>query len=180
MEVLYTNTFTRGENEDQEDTDFNQAAINWIHRLTYQWELGMGVSGTRTNYQISPDEERGRAYARLTRLMGPNMRTYGQLSYAINRATDEDDQLTDDSRNYETLSFEAGINQDVSRRLSWSFGAGWSYGQRQRPVQQRGGQGLSPAQRLGDLPGAQMEPHRLRHRRPGAIRLPGRQLRPGG
>ncbi|MCF8097670.1 MAG: outer membrane beta-barrel protein, partial [Desulfarculaceae bacterium] len=126
VEVMYTNTFTRGENEDQEDTDFNQAAINWNHHLTYQWELGMGVSGTRTNYQISPDEERGRAYARLTRLMGPSMRTYGQLSYAINRATDEDDQLTDDSRNYETLSFEAGISQDVSRRLSWSFGAGWS------------------------------------------------------
>ncbi|MBU1155822.1 MAG: outer membrane beta-barrel protein [Proteobacteria bacterium] len=125
IDLMYTNTFSKGENEDQEDTDFNQLAANWIHRLTYQWELAAGVSGTRTDYQISPDEERGRAYVRLTRLVGPSMRAYGQLSYAINRATSSD-ELTEDSRNYETVSFEAGVSQDVSPRLSWQFGAGWS------------------------------------------------------
>ncbi|MCB2190692.1 MAG: hypothetical protein KQI62_03960 [Deltaproteobacteria bacterium] len=125
IDMLYTNTFTKGENEDQEDTDYNQLAVNWVHRLNHQWELGVGVAGTRTNYEISPDEERGRAYTRLTRLMGPSMRAYGQLSYTINRAT-SNDVVTDESRNYETVSFEAGISQDVSPRLSWSFGAGWS------------------------------------------------------
>ena len=125
VDVMYTNSFTRGENDDQENTDFNQLAVNWTDRLTYQWEFSVGASGSRTNYQLSPDEERGRAYTRLTRLVGPRMRTYGQLSYAINRATTSD-ELVDDSRNYETLAFEAGVNHDVSPRLSWSFGAGWS------------------------------------------------------
>ena len=125
FDVLYTNTYTKGENEDQETTNFNQLGVNWTHRLTYQWELAAGVSGTLTTYNISPDEKRGRAYTRLTRLVGPNMRTYGQISYAINRAT-TNDETVGDSRNYETISFDVGISQNVSPRLSWQLGAGWS------------------------------------------------------
>lgn len=125
VDLMYTNTFTRGETEDQEDSEFNQMALNWVHRLTYQWELGMGVAGTRTNYDISPDEERLRGYTRLTRLVGPNLRTYGQLSYTINRSV-SDEAVADDGNNYETVSLEAGISHEVSPRLSWRFGAGWS------------------------------------------------------
>lgn len=125
VDLGYTNTYTTGENEDQETTRFNQLAANWIHRPTYAWEFAVGVSGTRTEYEKSPNEDRGRAYTRLTRLVGPNMRAYGQLSYAINRST-SDQELAEDSRNYESLSLEFGFSQDVSRRLSWHFGAGWS------------------------------------------------------
>lgn len=125
VDVGYINTYTTGEDESQETTRYNQVAANWIHRLTYEWEVAAGVSGTRTEYEISPNEDRGRAYTRLTRLVGPSMRTYGQLSYAINRSS-SDQQVDADSRNYEMFSFEAGISQDVNPKLSWQAGAGWS------------------------------------------------------
>ncbi len=125
IDLGYTNTYTTGEDDYQDTTRYNNLAANWTQRLSYYWELGLGASYTRTEYENSPDEDRARAYTRLTRLMGPNMRAYGQLSYAINRAT-TDDTVAQDTRNYEMTSFEFGVSQSYSPRLSWQFGAGWS------------------------------------------------------
>ena len=125
-EAGYTNTFTKGEDEDNQDTVFHRVRFSWSHRLGPMWEMSLGGSGVHTTYSDTPDENRGRGFARLTRLMGPNLRIWAEGDYAMNR-TAATDQETEDTRNYEQLNFSAGISHNVTPRLDYQFSAGWSH-----------------------------------------------------
>ena len=126
ISAAYTNTYTKGQDESQETSLFNRLFLVWTHRLNYHWEFQAGGSVVRTDYNESPDEERGRAFTRLTRLMGPAKRIWGELSYTINRASTET-EVVGDSRNYQVTAFNAGIFYGVSPRLDWRLSTGWSY-----------------------------------------------------
>jgi hypothetical protein len=126
MEAAYTNTYTRGESDAQETSMFNRLSLVWTHRLNYQWEFQAGGSVVRTDYNESPDEDRGRAFTRLTRLVGPTKRIWGEVSYTINQAATETD-VVGNARNYKVTAFNAGIFYGVSPRLDWRLSAGWSY-----------------------------------------------------
>ncbi|MCB2227447.1 MAG: outer membrane beta-barrel protein [Desulfarculaceae bacterium] len=126
IELAYTNTYTKGEDNNSQTSLFNRLYGSWNTRLNPHWELRTGGSVVRTDYNDAPDEDRGRAFTRLTRLMGPTQRVWGELSYTINQAVTETNQVGN-SRNYQITALSVGTSHSVSPRLDYTFSTGWSY-----------------------------------------------------
>ncbi|MCF8034410.1 MAG: hypothetical protein K9K66_18435 [Desulfarculaceae bacterium] len=121
-----TDNFTIGDNEGQNNALYNRLDLTWNSRITQDYELTLGASGVRTDYQTTPDEDRGRGFVRLTRLVGPTQQIWGETAYTINRAVTETDEVGS-GRNYQIASINLGYSHQVSPKWDYLISAGWSY-----------------------------------------------------